>query len=310
MTNKSHNKYILLLIGNTLNAYAVISILKPNGMMTGGVTGLSRLFERIIKIGFETNMVLEQYLFSIIYYILAILVLVFAYILLGKEDALKIIFLSLTYPLLLFLFTFLELPAMVLNVTSNTGDKYTDLLIPTLAYGIISGFGTGLILRSGFTSGGSDTIAKIIYRKLLPFISFGQVLLLVDGIIIFSAIFVFDFRIIAYAVITKYVNMRAVDIIILGIGSKRVKMEIISVKYKEIIPFIQNSIHRGVTLVDSEGAFSKVKIKQIITICSPRESLHIKNFIAKIDENAFVYVMPSSTVWGKGFKNIAHDELS
>lgn len=244
-------------------------------MMTGGITGLSRLFERALKDGFEINVILEQYLFSIIYYVLAILVLIFAYILLDKEYALKILFLSLTYPLMLFLFTFLELPWMILNVTTNTGSQFNDLLIPTLAYGVLSGFGTGLILRSGFTSGGSDTITKIVYRRLLPFISFSQVLLIVDGIIIFSAIFVFEFRIVAYAIITKYINMRVIDIIILGIGSKRVKMEIISSKYTEIIPFIQNSIHRGVILVDTEGEFTKIKIKQIITICSPRESLNI-----------------------------------
>jgi len=303
-------KYAMLVMGNLLSAYSVISILKPNGLMTGGITGLSRVFERAIRDGFTLDKTLELYLFSIIYYLLAIIVLIGAYIFLGKEDAIKILFLSLTYPLMLFLFTFLKLPPLQAIVTTTNGDSYNDLIIPTVAYGVLSGFGTGMILRSGFTSGGSDTIAKIVYRRILPFLSFSQVLLLVDGAIIFSGLFVFDFRIVAYALITKYINMKAVDMFVLGIGNRRVKMEILSTKYNEIIPFIQTSIHRGVTIVDIEGAYTKAKTRQIITLCTPRESLRIKNFIATVDENAFIYVVPSSTVWGKGFRNIHQDELS
>ncbi len=303
-------KYLFLIIGNLLSAYTVISILKPNGLMTGGITGLARIIERAFHNGFRLDAFLNQYLFSIVYYLLAILVLISAYLFLGKEDAIKIVFLSLTYPLMLFLFTFINLPSMIVLVHTNNGDSFTDLLIPTVVYGVLSGFGTGMILRSGYTSGGSDTIAKIVYRRLLPFLNYSQVLLLVDGIIIFSGVFVFGVRIVGYALITKYINMKAIDVMVLGIGNKRVKMEIVSTQYQEITPYIQNYIHRGVTLVDVEGAYSKSKLRQIITICTPRESLQIKNFIALIDEDAFIYVVPSSTVWGKGFRNIHQDELS
>lgn len=307
---KDKKRYLYLVLGNLISAYSVIYILRPNDLMTGGITGLSRVLEVAILKAFDLPPMLEQYLYSIIYYLMAILVLVLAYIFLGKADALKILFLSLVYPLLLFLFTFLNLDAMIVNVTTNTGSEFSDILVPTIAFGVLSGVGTGLILRGKYTSGGSDTIAKIVYRRVLPFISFSQVLLLVDGIIIITGLFVFDFRIIFYAIIMKYINMKTVDMIVLGIGNRRVKMEIISTKYEEIIPFIQNSIHRGVTMVETEGAYTGNKLKQIVTVCSPRESLRIKNFIATVDENAFVYVVPSTTVWGKGFQNINHDELS
>ncbi len=308
--NRKFQKYLYLVTGNLLSAYSVIYILRPNGLMTGGITGLSRVIERIIKNMIVLTPLLEQYLYSIIYYILAIIVLISAYLFLGKADAVKILFLSLVYPLLLFLFTFLDLKPLLIPVQTDSGSEFKDILVPTIAYGVLSGVGTGLILRSKYTSGGSDTIAKIVYRKILPFVNFSQVLLIVDGLIILSSLFVFDFRIVFYAVITKYINMKAVDMIVLGIGNRRVKMEIISTKYDQIIPFIHNSVHRGVTIVDTEGAYSKSKLKQIITICSPRESLIIKNFIASIDANAFVYIIPSSTVWGKGFRNIDQDELS
>ncbi|MPN04422.1 hypothetical protein SDC9_151660 [bioreactor metagenome] len=49
-----------------------------------------------------------------------------------------------------------------------------------------------------------------------------------------------------------------------------------------------------------------VRLK-IVTICSPRESMLIKMFIANEDPNAFVNVLPVTSVWGKGlgFESLA-----
>lgn len=308
--NEKKLRYVYLVVGNLISAYSTIYILRPNELMTGGITGLSRVFEVVIKDAFYLSPLMEQYLYSIIYYILALIVLLLALVFLGRQEGLRILFLSLVYPLLLFFFTFLNLDPLLITVKTTSGDSFYDILLPTILYGVLSGVGTGLILRSKYTSGGSDTIAKIIYRKALPFINYSHVLLMVDAIIILSGIFVFDIRVLFYALITKYINTRTVDMIVLGVGNNRVKMEIVSNKADLIIPFIQNAIHRGVTILDVEGAYSKTRLKQIITICSTRESLRIKNFIASIDEDAFVYVVPSTTVWGKGFKNIHHDDLS
>lgn len=308
--NEKKLRYVYLVVGNLISAYSTIYILRPNELMTGGITGLSRVFEVVIKDAFYLSPLMEQYLYSIIYYILALIVLLLALVFLGRQEGLRILFLSLVYPLLLFFFTFLNLDPLLITVKTTSGDSFYDIFLPTVIYGVLSGVGTGLILRSKYTSGGSDTIAKIIYRKALPFVNYSHVLLIVDAIIILSGLFVFDIRIVFYAMITKYINTRTVDMIVLGIGNNRVKMEIVSTKVDQIIPFIQNSIHRGVTIVDVEGGYSKSKLRQIITVCSTRESLRIKNFIASIDEDAFVYVIPSSTVWGKGFKNIHHDDLS
>src|SRR5690554_6222850 len=304
-----NKRYIFLIMGNIISAYAIIYILRPNGLMTGGITGLSRVIENVFKDIFVLSPILKQYLFSIVYYVIALIVLGAAYLFLGKTDAFKILFLTMVYPLLLFVFTFLDLEPIIIPVITSTSGHFNDILVPAISFGFLSGISTGLILRSKYTTGGSDTIAKIIYRKLLPFLTFSQVLLIVDGIIIFLGLIVFDFRIVFYAIITKYISMKTIDLVVLGIN-RRVKMEIISSKVEEIVIYIQNSIHRGVTIVDTFGSYSKTKLQQLVTLCTPRESLKIKNFIASIDDNAFVYIVPSSTVWGKGFRNIHQDELS
>ncbi|MDF2699472.1 MAG: transporter, partial [Haloplasmataceae bacterium] len=284
-------KYLILALGLIMSAYSVNSILRPNGIMTGGITGLSRVFEYIIKTNDFLNFIDDRYIYNIIYYALAIIVVLVAYTLLGKDDAIKIIFMSVVYPLILFLFTYLQIPP--LKFTYIIGNQeVNDIFLAAIFYGVIAGIANGLFIRIGFTSGGSDTIAKIIYRRLLPFVSLGKILMFVDGLFILSSLFVFDMRITAYAFVTKFVYMKSIDMIVFGIGTKRVKMEILSTKYDEISKYILNSVNRGVTLVDTEGGYSHLKLRQIITICSPRESIIIKNYIASIDEKAFVYLIP------------------
>lgn len=308
---KRFHKTLLMILGLIISAYAVQSVLRPNSLMTGGITGIARQIETIILKDVPLNPFLEQNLFNIVYYVFAMVILIFAFVFLGKQDGVKIIFISLVYPLFLFAFTYLKVPTLIITISVETDGAvgyFNDLLIPSLVYGMLSGIGTGLILRSGYTSGGSDTIAKIINKKIVPFISIGQILLVFDAIVIFSALPVFGVTIMIYALVSKYANAKAIDMIVLGIGNKRVKMEIITNRIQEVKSFILNKINRGVTLVDAEGAFSQLKTKQLVTICTPKESIQIKNYIASVDTQAFIYIIPSQTVWGRGFRNIVNDE--
>lgn len=311
MKKRIVQKYLTLSIGIILSAYSIVYILRPNGLMTGGITGISRM----IEVGLADHFNLDPNLvFNLSYYTLALIILGLSFLFLGKAEAYRIVFMSLTFPIILIVFTYLDLPKFTIQFPiqgeSGVVGYVNDLLLPALAYGVFSGLSTGFIVRSGFTSGGSDTIAKIIYKKLLPYLSIGSILMAVDGIIIFSSIFVFDLSVMAYAILTKYVSMKAVDLIVFGFGRKRVKIEILSNKIPEITDYIMNTIHRGVTLVESQGGYSHVHTQQIVCICTPRESLQVKNFIASIDAQAFVYIIPIISIWGSNFQNIRLDDLS
>ena len=85
-----------------------------------------------------------------------------------------------------------------------------------------------------------------------------------------------------------------------GFGSKKLKVEIISEYSEQIADYIMNTIGRGLTIFDVTGGYSKDTKSKILTICSPRETMLIKRFIADIDEKAFVYVLPVVSVWGEG----------
>ena len=282
---KTHSKsiadYIIVYCGCILQAFAVTSILKPGGLVVGGFTGISLILAKLINIKY-----------TFIYYTLCILVLAAARFILGKKEALKIILLSTTYPIILIFFDNLNL-----NFIASTPN---DKLLHCIYYGIIAGIGMGLVLKKGFSQGSSDTLAKIIHKKIFPYISIGQILLIFDICVLAMCGFVFDHTAILYAIIMQTVYTKAVDTILFGFGSPLVKMVILSNKTDEISNYILNTINRGVSIGEVLGAYSNTPRRKVILICSTREAMVVKDYVAKIDKAAFINLVPVIYAWGVG----------
>ncbi|QEK13678.1 YitT family protein [Crassaminicella thermophila] len=280
--NRSVIDYFIVYLGCMIQAFAVTAILKPNGLIVGGFTGVSLVLGKLFSIKY-----------TFIYYSLCLSVLIVAWLILGKKEVLKIILLSTTYPIILILFDNLNLNFIDANAT--------DKLLSCIYYGIIAGIGMGLILRKGFSQGSSDTIAKIIHKKIFPFLSIGQILLIIDICILSVSGFVFGRNAVFYALIMHMIYTKTVDTVLFGFGSSLVKIVIISKETDRITYYILNTINRGVSLGKVTGAFSNKHKTKVICICSARESILIKNFVAKIDRNAFINLVPVISAWGKGY---------
>jgi len=270
--------FIFVTIGCILVAFSITSILKPNELVAGGITGISIITEQITKISYEY-----------IYYFLSLLVLIAAYFTLGKREAVKIVTLTVTFPMVLIIFERMNF-AFIEN----------DRILASIYFGIICGVGTALILKRGFSQGGSDTIAKILHNKLFPFISLSEILLCIDGVIIISSAIIYDKEIALYAIISQLIFMKVVDTVLYGFSSKRVKVEIISENHEVISNYILTDMKRGISTYEIKGGYMNMVRLKIVTICSPRESMLIKMFISNQDPNAFVNVLPVTSVWGKG----------
>lgn len=269
---------VLVIVGCTLLAFAITAILEPNELMTGGITGLAIILDSITGINY-----------TYFYYVLSLLVLLTTFVTLGKAEASKILLLSILFPTILMLFNTLDLKLIE-----------DDMFLAAIYYGIIGGAGVGLILRQGYSTGGTDSLAKILHKKKYPFVSLNQIITIIDIFIIVLSIVAFDVRVALYAIITQIVLLKSVETVLYGLSPKLVKLEVISDAEKEISEFILNDIVRGISKYSIVGGYSnKTKIK-LTTICSPRESILIKNFIAEHDERAFVDVLPVMSVWGEG----------
>lgn len=271
--------YLFIVIGCLLSSFSTVCILIPNGLASGGLTGFIRVLQNYIDVDF-----------SIMYYIGSFAVLVLCAILLGFKEARKIIVLTITYPTILFL----------MEHTSFALIEEPDMLLAAIYCGVFTGAGVGLVLSRGYSFGGTDTIAKIIKKKMLPHVDVSKILLVIDAVIIIIAAIVYGRTIALYALITTMISSKAVEMIIFGFRNKIVKMEIISDEYKSIADYIMNDLDRGVTIDKSIGAYTGAERVRLVVLCSPRESMLVKKYIAAADTRALVTMIRVDNIWGRG----------
>lgn len=177
-----------------------------------------------------------------------------------------------------------------------------DYFLNTLVAGLIYGLAIGMIFKSGATSGGSDIIAMILnkYTK----ISLGTLVLIVDSTITLTTLFAFgQFRLPIYSILLIVIESKIIDTVIDGLKTYKT-LFIVSDKYEEVRCAILNDLNRGGTCINCSGMYQGTERKIIYTTVSRTEFIRLKEGIKKIDENAFINVVDSSEILGKGFKEI------
>lgn len=269
-------------IGSFILAVSINSILLPNKIVAGGANGIS---------------VVINYLFGInpalILYAINLPLLLLCFLFLGKEVGIKTIYGSLIYPFFVGITT--HLPVLTHNI-----------FLATIFGGILTGIGLGLEFRGNASTGGTAIISQIVNKYFK--ISLGVSILFVDGLVILSALFVFNTDTVLFSLICLYLIGRVVDMVQVGfVRSKNVM--IISPKYAEIKEKILVDMDKGLTMVPIEGGYQKNQSMLMMTVISEKDFAKIKENVLAIDEEAFIVSMNASEVFGKGFslKKIAED---
>lgn len=182
-----------------------------------------------------------------------------------------------------------------------------NALLSSVFGGVLVGFGLGLIFRSKATSGGSDIIAMIIAKYTrLPL---GQLMIIVDSAIVLLALAAFkDWEIPLYSWIVIYITGRVIDLTIQGASYEKT-LFIISDEYEAIKKMLIEDIERGGTMINATGMYKGQERKIIFTNVSRREVHMIKDFIVKVDPNAFITVINANEILGYGFKPISEDYI-
>lgn len=277
---------VILFVACCISAFSTVGVMIPNGLTSGGITGIIRIIQNFVDIDF-----------SILYYGASFLVLILVAIFMGWRELRKILLLSVMYPAVLMLFESLDLQLLESN----------DTILAAVFCGVFVGTFVGLVFWRGYASAGMDALAKILRKKLFPGISPSKILLCMDAVVILVSAFVFDRNIALYALITQVIATKTSEIILFGFESKIVKLTILTMEKDVITDYIIENLHRGVTSTAVRGEYTDRDMRQLILLCSPRESILIRKKLAEIDPSAFVTVTKVETVWGgtgKGFSDI------
>lgn len=260
-------------------SFATVGIMLPNGLTSGGLTGVVRIIQTVIPLDF-----------SVMYYIGAIIILVVCAVALGLKEAKKIALMSIMYPTVMVIFEQLNFQLL----------EDTDVFLAAIYCGIFFGACSGLAFTRGYSSGGSDTVAKIIQKKLLPQVSVSKLLMVLDVTIIGISGLIFGRNIALYAIITTVIISKTIDFILFGLETRIVQLEIITEHHEEITNFIMHDMERGVSIETIVGAYTGKEKKKLLVLCSPREGLLIKKQVGSLDKKALVTMIHVDSVWGHG----------
>jgi len=275
--------YFLMTVGSLIFCLAWTSFLIPNGLASGGLTGLCTIIQygTGIPVGWT-------------YPAINVLLLVLGFISLGKGFGFKTI-----YVIALTSVLFEVLPMFpMLEVTD-----FPDKLLVALVGAAMESIGIGLVMLRGGSTGGTDIIAMMI-NKYWP-VSVGRVYLLTDIFIITSLLIVPGKGIVdmIYAYVVMFGFSFGIDFMLLG-NKSSVQILVFSSKYEEIADHIIHNVRRGVTALQSTGWYSQADGKVLLIISRKNQMNDVINEVKSIDKKAFISVSSAHSVYGEGFEEV------
>ena len=272
-----------IIFGLILYAFGWTGFLLPNQITTGGVTGVAALvyFASAIPVG-------------ITYFCINGVLLLISIKILGFKFSIKTIINVIVITFLLSVFqTIIKEPLV-------KGEPFMSCVLG----GVLCGLGLGLVFNFKGSTGGTDIIALIINKY--HNISVGKGLLICDLLIISSSYFIFhSIEKIVYGIVVMGVTSYTVDMVLNG-ARQSVQFFIFSDKYEEIADTIIKQVHRGCTILDGTGWYTKRTTKMIVVMAKKNESVTIFRIIKNIDPNAFISQSSVIGVFGKGFEQIKY----
>ena len=274
--------YFLMTVGSVIFCMAWTSFVIPNGVSSGGLTGLCTIIQygTGIPIGWT-------------YPILNVILLLLGFLALGKGFGVKTIYvIALTSLLFDILPQFPQLEVMM-----------DEKLLVALVGGAMEAIGIGMVLQRGGRPGGTDIIAMLInkYRPVSP----GKVYLYTDVFIISSVLLVPEKGLVdmIYAYVMMLGFSFGVDYVLLG-NKSSIQILVFSEKYKEIADHMINNLQRGVTAIQSVGWYSQKESKVLLVIARKNQMNEIVNDVKEIDKKAFISVSTTMSVYGEGFEEV------
>ena len=274
--------YFLMTLGSVIFCMAWSSFLIPNGLASGGLTGLCTIIQygTGIPVGWT-------------YPIINIILLIMGFLSLGKAFGFKTIYV-------------IGLTSLLFEVLPNFPNLQVfidEKFFVALVGASLESIGIGLVLLRGGSTGGTDIIAMMI-NKYCP-VSPGRVYLFTDIFIISCLLFIPEKGLVdmIYAAVVMIGFSFGVDFVLLG-NKSSVQILVFSSMYEKIADHIIHDVRRGVTALQSVGWYSQKEGKVLLIIARKYQMNEVINEIKAIDRHAFISVSTATSVFGEGFEEV------
>ena len=160
--------------------------------------------------------------------------------------------------------------------------------------GVLMGLGNGMIVRSGYSVGGFQTIYQILYKYFG--ISIGKSTLWINGVLVVISGFFFGFDNSLYAVIGLYVSSVVTDKVMLETSSTKT-FYIVTEKEKDISQYVKENLGYGITVMNGRGGYTNDKKKVLMCAIPTRQYYLLKEVIKEIDKDVFFLVTDTYEIY-------------
>lgn len=275
--------FLLLTLAGIINAFGVTLFLAPCYLLDSGISGTAYLLDMI------TPPYLVMSFFLIVcnfpFYIIG-------YKKLGRDFVIYSLFAITVYSLTAFLFR------NVLPFDFSQGSPFTkdDIFLSAIFGGLISGIGSGLVIRNGGAIDGVEVIAILFAKKLG--LTVGTFVMIYNCILYLASALAFHSWIIPlYSIITYAVGIKTIDFIVEGLDKAKA-VYIISSKPDEMQSKLSKALGRGVTAINAQGYYSGEKKIMVYCVVNRFEIRNVKKLVLSVDPDSFVTINDVSETIG------------
>lgn len=284
--------YTAIIFGLLLYSVGFTAFILPHQIVIGGLSGVGTL------VYFGTHGMISV---AVTQYACNLLLLAFAYKIVGKTFVTRTIFGATMISLFIGIFE---------NFFMGLGHPLIeDVTMSAVLGAILCGMGVGTVFIHNGSSGGTDIVAAMVSK--LSNVSIGRTMIVTDMLIVSCSFFLpFDgdlqqrleakIPLIVYGWVVTFIIAYCTDMII-NTNRQATQFIIFSPKWQEIANSVNKEAHRGVTVMDGMGWYSKSEVKILMVWCRKIESVTIFRIVKSIDPGAFITQTNVNGVYGKGF---------
>lgn len=266
---------ITVVVGTFILAIAVETFIIPYRILSGGVAGIAVALHPILHI--SATLIANSVL---------IILLIIGSFILGKEFLKNTVLSCIAYPI----FT---------SVLSGRVNVVVDPILASLYGGLIAGAGVGIVLKTGASTGGMD-IPPLIINKLTG-IKLSTLVLITDFLTVLLGLFVYDLSAVLLGLVSVFASSAAISKVLTINGTVSKAVQIISVKYEDILKEIDAQLERGATLLQGYGSYTGEEKRIILCVVSDRQYGTLIEIVKEIDPSAFIITTDATDMHGEGF---------
>lgn len=266
---------ITVVVGTFILAIAVETFIIPYRILSGGVAGIAVALHPILHI--SATVIANSVL---------IILLIIGSFILGKEFLKNTVLSCIAYPI----FT---------SILSGRVNVVVDPILASLYGGLIAGAGVGIVLKTGASTGGMD-IPPLIINKLTG-IKLSTLVLITDFLTVLLGLFVYDLSAVLLGLVSVFASSAAISKVLTINGTVSKAVQIISVKYEDILKEIDAQLERGATLLQGYGSYTGEEKRIILCVVSDRQYGTLIEIVKEIDPSAFIITTDATDMHGEGF---------